>query len=540
PRVCSYGLLGASGCGKTSLLRCLVGLTKPKAGKILVFGQPLHTMHVPGRGVGYMPQELALYADFTVAENLYFYGKLLGLIEERIFYRITFLCSFFQIMPANRTVKTLSGGQQRRVSLAIALLHEPPFLILDEPTVGLDPVLRDVIWRYFVTLSKDINSTLVVTTHFIEEIEQAALVGIMKNGKVWCEQPPSTLVQTYGPGSLSSVYLKVCKRLEVEGPGGDGPLPPAAPSLAVTLASPPAQLSALESGRRWTRIRALMAKNMIKIMRRLVTIIFQLVVPSCVGVVFCLFVGGEPYDLPLAIVNLEVKSALGKMYGTEFIDELSAVTLRKMNYDNLADAFLAVRTQEAWATIYIRENFSTAIYQRYADKFDVPDNIVQEGTIDVYMDSTDYTIRGTIEREIHRAHNAVLRSVVSNSTGQNVSVQTLKITDPFYDGLSFTFREFMSPGIIVSTLFAMSISLTALLLVAEKEEGLRDRCTVAGVTSVEVIIGHALVQMALAYMQTVFMLIVFVNVFDAPIRGSLLMCFVIPVTMAFCGMNFGM
>ncbi|CAN8025487.1 unnamed protein product, partial [Ixodes persulcatus] len=89
------------------------------------------------------------------------------------------------------------------------------------------------------------------------------------------------------------------------------------------------------------------------------------------------------------------------------------------------------------------------------------------------------------------------------------------------------------------TLFAMSISLTALLLVAEKEEGLRDRCTVAGVTSMEVIIGHALVQMALAYMQTVFMLIVFVNVFDAPIRGSLLMCFVIPVTMAFCGMNFG-
>ncbi|XP_075735396.1 ABC transporter G family member 23-like isoform X2 [Rhipicephalus microplus] len=109
---------------------------------------------------------------------MYFFGQLLGMPWDLIYSRINFLSSFFQLLPANRFVQNLSGGQQRRVSLAVALMHTPPFLILDEPTVGLDPVLRDAIWRYFVVLSREQSTTIVVTTHFIEEIADAALVRV--------------------------------------------------------------------------------------------------------------------------------------------------------------------------------------------------------------------------------------------------------------------------------------------------------------------------------------------------------------------------
>lgn len=533
-----YGLLGASGCGKTSLLHCIVGLLKPDAGKVVIFGHPLFTGIVPGPGVGFMPQEEALYEEFTIAENILFFGRLLGMDQDSIHKRITFLCSFFELMPADRPVKNLSGGQKRRVSLAVALVHEPPFLILDEPTVGLDPVLRETIWRYFVKLSREDKTTLLVTTHFIEEIADAALVGIMKNGKIWCEEAPNTLVATFGPGSLSNVYLEICMRVDQPAYDGVNKEPREAPSLALPPAPCPRKLTEVccHPMNSFLRVRTLMAKNLIKIMRRFVTVLFQLFVPSCVGVVFCLFVGGEPYALPVAVVNMDK----AHLYGDQFLHELSTHTLKQTAYSNLEDAFKAVTSQDAWAVIYIRDGFSDALKYRFQNLgTKIASKLIENSTIDVYMDSTDFTIRGTIEAELQRAHGVIVKQQISKFVHKTTSLQTLRFTDPFYDGRSFTFREFMSPGIIVATQFAMSISLTAILLVKENQEGLRGRCTVAGVSSLEVILGHALVQMTMAYLQTVFMLIVFVNVFNTPIRGSLAVAYAIPVIMAFCGMNFG-
>ncbi|XP_065301125.1 ABC transporter G family member 20-like isoform X5 [Dermacentor albipictus] len=452
PKGVIYGLLGASGCGKTSLLKCLVGLCKPNSGTVLVFGKQLHQGLVPGPAVGFMPQELALHEDFTIAENMYFFGQLLGMPWELIYTRINFLCSFFQLLPANRFVENLSGGQKRRVSLAVALIHSPPFLILDEPTVGLDPVLRDAIWRYFVVLSHEQATTIVVTTHFIEEIADAALVGIMRNAKIWCEKPPEELISLYGPGTLSDAYLKVCRRLDF--PDDKDPSPPPQPvqPLEVKLATIP---DAMLTWKNWasvrsvTRVRALVAKNLLKIMRRLVTIVFQLVMPSCVGVVFCLFVGGNPTNLPMAVVCDEPQGT----YSKAFLSFIDPVIIDQKVYPNREEAFAAVRREDVWGTIHIPGNYTLILEQR--------------------------------------------------------------------------------------TLFALSITLTALLLVSEDQGGIQGRCAVAGLSTTEVIIGHALVQTALAYVQTVFMLVVFVSVFDTPVRGSIFVAFIIPVFMAFTGMNFG-
>ncbi|XP_065301088.1 ABC transporter G family member 20-like isoform X1 [Dermacentor albipictus] len=538
PKGVIYGLLGASGCGKTSLLKCLVGLCKPNSGTVLVFGKQLHQGLVPGPAVGFMPQELALHEDFTIAENMYFFGQLLGMPWELIYTRINFLCSFFQLLPANRFVENLSGGQKRRVSLAVALIHSPPFLILDEPTVGLDPVLRDAIWRYFVVLSHEQATTIVVTTHFIEEIADAALVGIMRNAKIWCEKPPEELISLYGPGTLSDAYLKVCRRLDF--PDDKDPSPPPQPvqPLEVKLATIP---DAMLTWKNWasvrsvTRVRALVAKNLLKIMRRLVTIVFQLVMPSCVGVVFCLFVGGNPTNLPMAVVCDEPQGT----YSKAFLSFIDPVIIDQKVYPNREEAFAAVRREDVWGTIHIPGNYTLILEQRMKNLFRVSDRIARLSTINVYMDATDYTIRNAIIKELHRANDQVLQFATRTLINRSLSIEMLKISDPFYQAFDFTFREFMSPGIIACTLFALSITLTALLLVSEDQGGIQGRCAVAGLSTTEVIIGHALVQTALAYVQTVFMLVVFVSVFDTPVRGSIFVAFIIPVFMAFTGMNFG-
>ncbi|KAF4528304.1 hypothetical protein B566_EDAN014980 [Ephemera danica] len=178
PKGTIYGLLGASGCGKTTLLTCIVGRRRLNTGEIWVLGGRPGSpgSGVPGPRVGYMPQETALYGEFTIRETMVYFGWIFGMSIDRIEERLEFLIKLLELPSSSRHVKNLSGGQQRRVSFAAALVHDPELLILDEPTVGVDPVLRQSIWEHLVAITKDGNKTVIITTHYIEEARQAHAV----------------------------------------------------------------------------------------------------------------------------------------------------------------------------------------------------------------------------------------------------------------------------------------------------------------------------------------------------------------------------
>lgn len=174
----SYGLLGASGCGKTTLLSTIVGRRRIDSGEIFVLGGKPGTQGsgVPGKRVGYMPQEIALYGEFSIRETMMYFGWIFGMDTKEIIERLQFLLNFLDLPSEKRLVKNLSGGQQRRVSFAVALMHDPELLILDEPTVGVDPLLRQSIWNHLVHITKSGQKTVIITTHYIEEARQAHTV----------------------------------------------------------------------------------------------------------------------------------------------------------------------------------------------------------------------------------------------------------------------------------------------------------------------------------------------------------------------------
>lgn len=208
----SYGILGPSGCGKSTLVHCLVGSLKPKSGYVKVFSEVpgSYKSLVPGPGVGYMPQEIGLFNEFTIKETLFFFGRLYRLKRDYIRDRIAFLVSFLELPDKSSLVAKLSGGQKRRVSLAAALVHNPPLLVLDEPTVGIDPVLRQTIWRHLGSLTHDDGITVIITTHYIDEAQYANTVAFMRNGTLLLEGHPGTLIRRFELKNLEEVFLAVC------------------------------------------------------------------------------------------------------------------------------------------------------------------------------------------------------------------------------------------------------------------------------------------------------------------------------------------
>lgn len=163
-----------------------------------------------------MPQELALYEEFTIEENMRFYGKLFSMSEELILQRCAELVAFLDLPDRNRVTRNLSGGQKRRVSLALALLHSPKLLILDEPTVGVDPLLRARIWDYLVELASK-GTSIIITTHYIAEANQADTVGMMRGGKLLAEGRPDELMKMYKKETLEDVFLQLCVKQDANG-----------------------------------------------------------------------------------------------------------------------------------------------------------------------------------------------------------------------------------------------------------------------------------------------------------------------------------
>ena len=204
--------MGASGCGKTTLLSCIVGMVNLDGGDINVLGHQTKANEVQKAGpkIGYMPQETALIGELTVKETIYYFGKIFQMDIARLRERYKMLKNLLELPRGDQRVEECSGGQQRRVSFAAAMIHEPELVILDEPTVGLDPILREKIWDFMLHVTRSSKLAIIITTHYIDEAKLADRCGLMRNGVLLAEDSPQNIISRYEVENLEEAFLKLC------------------------------------------------------------------------------------------------------------------------------------------------------------------------------------------------------------------------------------------------------------------------------------------------------------------------------------------
>ncbi|KAM7385301.1 hypothetical protein PAMP_001389 [Pampus punctatissimus] len=553
-----YGLLGPSGCGKTTLLKCIVGTLKISRGHITVLGKPpaFPGHDVPGKKVGYMPQELALYNEFTISDTLTFFGRIHGLTSKDTLARMDFLVDFLDLPQKQSLVRNLSGGQKRRVSLGAALLQNPELLILDEPTVGVDPVLRAKIWQHLVEIVKTGKVSVIITTHYIEEARQANVVGLMRNGCLLAEGPPEAVMKQHSATTLEHAFLQLCETSDqIVSKRGSSPQGGVLENSQSFESGRDESRPILEVGSRaaeefpkysadwkvrashvlpkWRNIAALMIKTLVRMKRMPGSLCFQFLLPVIQISLICLCVGGDPKGIKVAVVNNETSPSAYSHSLLSFLDN-SSVHQVPLSH---TEAFNGIYNGEYWGIIGFGKNFTSYLTKRMIQR-QVSKEIVDGGSAHVWLDMTNRQIAFMLQKKIHEAFQAF----VDNKLGSMSYLVALpiKFEEPIYGSQNTDFTTFVTPGAVLSITFYLAVGLTALSFVLERKEGLLDRCWVAGVSSLETMLAHLFSQLFVISVQIILLLLFILLVFKMPNEGSLALVIILIVLQGVTGISFGL
>ncbi|XP_077585935.1 ABC transporter G family member 20 [Stigmatopora nigra] len=553
-----YGLLGPSGCGKTTILKCIVGTLNISRGQISVLGKPpaFPGHGVPGRMVGYMPQELALYNEFTICNTLNFYGRIHGLTFKETEARINFLVEFLDLPQKNRLVRNLSGGEKRRVSLAAALLQNPELLILDEPTVGVDPVLRTKIWLHLVDIVKTGKVSIIITTHYIEEARQANMVGLMRNGCLLAEGTPEAVMKMQSSTTLEHAFLHLCETSDQTGvkrssasqndllgnsQSFESGRDESQPILTNTTKTAMEVVSHTVDWKtrvrhvipKWRNVIALTIKTLLRMKRMPGSLCFQFLLPVIQMSLICLCVGRDPKGIQVAVVNNETSPLAFSQSLLSFLDNSS---VEQVNLSHV-EAFKGVYEGKYWGVIGFSANFSSGLFKRMLMK-NVSKEVIDGGSVHVWLDQTNKQIAMILQQKLYEAFQAFVEAKLGSMS--YMYSLPIKFEEAIYGSQNMDFSTFVMPGAVLSISFYLALGLTALSFVLERKEGLLDRCWVAGVSSLETMLAHLFSQLLVISVQIFLMLLFVLLVFKMPNEGSLVLIVLLIVLQGISGISFGL
>ena len=500
-----FGFLGSNGCGKSTTMKMLTGLLPASEGRAWLFGHEVNP-HDLGtrRRVGYMSQAFSLYSEITVRQNLELHAKLFSVSPEDIPARVDEMVERFGLVDVIDSLPaSLPLGIRQRLSLAVAMVHKPELLILDEPTSGVDPVARDAFWRLLIELSRRDRVTVFISTHFMNEAERCDRMSMMHAGKVLDSDVPARLVEKRGAKTLEEAFIGYL--VEAEG----GTAAPASQPGAADHEEQPSAAPAEHGGHRsggfsLQRMFSYLWRETLELQRDPVRATLALG-----GSLLLMFVIGfgitmDVEDLSYAVLDRD-QTTLSQNYtlnlaGSRYFTEHAPI----VDYDDLDRR---MRNGELSLAIEIPPGFSRDVLRGQ--------NVQIGAWIDGAMPQRAETVQGYVQG-MHQHWLLVQASERSGaSAAGNASVETRFRYNPDVKSLPA-----MVPAVIPLLLLMLPAMLTALAVVREKETGSITNLYVTPVTRIEFLLGKQLPYVGLAMMNFLLMSLLAVTIFGVPVTGS--------------------
>jgi ribosome-dependent ATPase len=507
-----FGFLGSNGCGKTTTMKMLTGLLPPTEGTALLFGKPVKGGDVESRRrVGFMTQAFSLYTELTVRQNLMLHARLFDLPEQAGRKRVEELLNDFNLQSvADTLAESLPLGIRQRLSLAVAVLHEPDVLILDEPTSGVDPVARDGFWELLIRLSREKGVTIFLSTHFMNEAARCDRMSMMHQGKVLAQGPPAELVKERNAKSLEDAFIgyleeAAAKAKESEAKPEAKPVETAAPPPPTETAQPPAHAQA-PSGFTVARMWAFARRETIELSHDSVRLAFAVVGPLLLMIVFGYGISLDVEHLTFAVLDFD-----GTQASREFADSFRG----SIYYDerkpliSYAELDRRLRNGELRFAIEIPSGFQRDLQSG------------RQPSIAAYLDAAvpfrAETARGYIETTTNN-YEKQLRA----DRGLPPPAQPIKIEARALYNQAFQSIYALVPGDIMLLLMLIPSMLTALSVVREKELGSIANFYAAPATKAEFLLGKQLPYFGVALIQFATLVALAVLLFQVPVKGSFL------------------
>ena len=502
-----FGFLGSNGCGKSTTMKMLTGLLPASEGQAWLFGQQVDPHDIATRRrVGYMSQAFSLYSELTVRQNLDLHARLFHVPEDEIPARVAEMVERFGLEAVlDDLPEKLPLGIRQRLSLAVAMVHKPELLILDEPTSGVDPVARDAFWRLLAELSRRDRVTIFISTHFMNEAERCDRMSMMHAGKVLDSDAPARLVQKRGAATLEEAFIGYL--VEAGGNGGQEPMVEDAPAAGAVTEAPASHSH--RAGRFFSvqRMLSYMWRETLELQRDPVRATLALAGSVILLLVMGFGISTDVNELRYAILDRD-QSSVSERYaldisGSRYFIEQAPIK----DYDDLDRR---MKNGELALALEIPQNFGRDLMRGR--------HVAIGAWYDGAMPQRAETVQGYI-LGLHQhwlAEQARLQGGAA-ATASSVSVENRYRYNPDVESLPA-----MVPTVIPLLLLMLPAMLAALAVVREKEIGSIINLYVTPVTRAEFLLGKQLPYVALAMINFILMVLMAVFLFDVPIKGSLL------------------
>jgi len=511
-----FGFVGSNGCGKTTTMKMLTGLLPASDGEALLFGEPVNADMRSRYRVGYMSQSFSLYSELTVRQNLDLHARLFHLPRAAIAGRIATLARQFGLEPyIDQEAAGLPLGIRQRLSLAVAIVHEPEMLILDEPTSGVDPLARDQFWELLIDLSRRQGVTIFVSTHFMNEAERCDRISLMDGGRVLATNTPAGLVKSCEASGLEEAFIKYLERER-----GEEQAQPAAAEIVVARA-PAKPISAFSL----RRLLAYTIREALELIRDPIRLGFALGGSALLLLIFGFGISTDVNRLSFAAFDQD-RTPDSRAYISEFSG--STYFAEKRPIADYADAERRLKSGDVTAIVEIPPGFGRDIKRGRP---------VSVGAwIDGSMPYRAETIRGYIEG----THSLYVAELRTTNEIQAAALPAAKIETRFLYNQNFESIYAMVPSSIALLLALIPAILMALAVVREKELGSIINLYVTPVTRVEFLLGKQLPYAAVSMVSFLMMFLMALFIFDVPLKGNFLTLLLGTLLYVFTTTGYGM